>query len=156
MDIELTTFRLSPKNQVTLLKGVRALATAEADGYVWVKPDKQRGPDGTVHPLLVVMTEAEKERRDQALRDDPSLTPAQKQHLIMLFNGGMARLNLDGQRRVVLPASLVKYLGLTGEVYMFSTNTAVMMWNPEAWRRYVDASVGEGGQDGASPSLLMV
>ncbi len=140
MAVDHPTQRVSPKHQVTLLKGARALVEAEADGYVC----------GTVHrmmhqhsqerfPVVVLFSERELQRREEAIRSNQTLSPMAVEAQVARLNGNVQRMNLDAQRRIVLPAHFVRYLGLAQDVYMFSTNTSVMVWNPDDWRRWQEA-----------------
>lgn len=138
MPFPIQTQKLSPKNQVTLPKGARALeAVVPGDGYVCIKPDVMPGRnEGERSKVIVLMTEDEVNARDTAIRASAELSQAEKLRAILHFNGDIVRVAVDTQRRVVLPGHLVSWLSLEREIYMFSTNTAVIGWHPDEWRKW--------------------
>ena len=145
---DLPTLRLSPKNQVTLPRLARGLRGAESDGYLCATRHRLRRPeDGSVFQVVVLMTEGEVEARENAIRNSPDLDPAAKEARVARLNGHVVRLPIDGQRRVVLPKHLVEYLGLEREVYMVSTNTTVLVWQPDDWRRWSRADEEDEADD---------
>ena len=93
------------------------------------------------------MTEGEVEARENAIRANPDLDPVAKEARVARLNGHVVRLAIDGQRRVVLPKHLVEYLGLEREVYMVSTNTSVLVWQPDDWRRWSQADEEDEADD---------
>ena len=137
MAVDLPTQRLSPKHQVTLIKGARALIEAEADGYVCGTVHRMIQPQtGERFPVVVLLSERELQRREDAIRDNPGLSPIAIEAQVARLNGKVQRMNMDAQRRIVLPSHFVRYLRLAQDVFMFSTNTSVMVWNPDDWRRW--------------------
>ncbi len=156
MSFPLPTQRLSPKNQISLARSARALAGADADGHVCGGPQRLRQPhSGEVFNVLVLMTEGELVRREQGLRVRSDLGADQLAYLIAQLNGTIQRMNLDGQRRIVLPAHFVSFLRLERELYLFSTNSSVLVWHPQDYLRYagLDAEPGPGLE--TAPVLLI-
>jgi len=107
--------------------------------------------------VVIMLAEREREARERRLRENPDLTPEQAEAMILDMNGKMSRMKLDGQRRVVLPPHLVKYLNLDREVYMFANNDTVMLWNPQDWLRWSgDNEEDEDDDDELGPAIIMV
>lgn len=133
----LPTQRLSPKNQVTIPREARALLTAgDVDHLRGMKHAMGKAGNAEVHPILLLMTEKELQRREQKILDDAALTPEQRLHLVTALNGEMAMMAIDAQHRVVLPAHLVGYLGLERDVFFVCTNSTIQVWNPEHYLRW--------------------
>jgi DNA-binding transcriptional regulator/RsmH inhibitor MraZ len=157
VDVAIPTQRLSPKNQVTLPKGARAIAQVETEGYVCGRPDRMTLPlTGEQFPVVVLMEEAELQRREDALRTNPQLDPAAQAYYIANLNGAVRRMAVDAQRRIVLPAHFVDYLKLEREVYMFSTNVTVLAWHPDDWQRWITAQEDLATGPAAPPPFLSV
>lgn len=157
MQVPLPTQRLSPKHQVTLPKGARALATLGAEDPVCGRPDFMTLPSsGERFPVLTLMSEEELERREASIRDNPQLDPAMQAAWIANLNGAVRRMAVDAQRRIVLPAHFVDFLKLDREVYMFSTNVTVLAWHPDDWQRWTDAQDAQAPGPAAAPPFLSV
>lgn len=155
----LPTQRLSPKHQVTLPRGARALTGADVEGYVCGTLHRMRKPEtGESFRVVVLMTERELQRREEAIRQNQELDPARAEALIADLNGNVQRMAIDAQRRVVLPGHFVRYLRLERELYMFSTNTTVLVWNPQDWLRWSggDDEDEEGEAEPGPAPFLMV
>ena len=154
MQVELPTQKLSPKNQVTLPKGARALIAAESDGHVCgLLHRMQQGRSGVWYPTLVLLVESELQRREDAIRAAAGADPLAAEAAIARLNGTVQRMAIDAQRRVVLPKHFVAHLKLGHEVYMFSTNSTVLAWNPTDWLAW---SAAEEEQAPSGPPLLMI
>ncbi len=137
MPEELPIQRLSPKNQVTLLRGARGLPQVEELPYICGLPHKMLAENGTAYPVIVLMTEQELEVREERIRADAELSNRRKERLIAQLNGNVRQLSVDGQRRVVLPPHFVRYVGVEDRrVFMYSSNTSVLIWKPEDWSAY--------------------
>jgi len=149
---QLPVQRLSPKHQVTLLKGARGLAGADEQGQVCVLPHRMANDAGESFPVLVMLTEAELRERERRIREDDGLQPFEKERLIARLNGHVRVLTIDAQRRVVLPPHFVDYLEVEREVFMFSNNDSVLVWNPADWLAYAGT---EGPEDSPSPLLMI-
>lgn len=148
MFANLPTQRLSPKHQMVLPRGLRGLPGVEEAGVVWARPRRLALPDGSGRvPVIELMVEAEIQRREQAIRDDPALDAGEKMHRVTRLNGHARQLSLDGQRRVVLPSHFVELLRLERAVYLFTQNNSVLVWNPEDWLAY--AASGDDDEDDA-------
>lgn len=153
MSNNLPTQRLSPKNQMTLPRGVRSLAGAEDQGFVCALPHAMSLPDGSGRvPVVVLMTEGELASRERAIRENPELDGRTKERQIALLNGHVRQLAIDNSRRVVLPPHFVERLKLEREVYLFGSNDSVLVWNPADWIRYSDPVDADDADDG----LLMI
>jgi DNA-binding transcriptional regulator/RsmH inhibitor MraZ len=138
---------LSPKNQVTIPREARALLQAGKVGHLRGMKHAIQKAGGTIgageiFPLLLLLTEQELQRREQKIIDAPNLTPEQRLHLVTNLNGEMALMAIDTQHRVVLPAHLVKYLGLDRDVFFVCTNTTIQVWNPEHYLRWSSGDAG--------------
>ena len=146
----LPTQRLSPKNQVTLPREARAFLDVGDGGQVCAMPWRvsKDGEHETV-PILLLLTERELQRREQKIIDDPALSPAKRFELVTKLNGGVRRLAVDGQHRVVLPAHLVSHLGVDRDVFCVSTNTALQVWSPATYLRWT----GQDKPDHVDPQL---
>jgi DNA-binding transcriptional regulator/RsmH inhibitor MraZ len=157
VQVPLPTQRLSPKHQVTLPKGARALATLGGEDPVCGRPDFMVLPTtGERFPVLTLMSEEELERREASIRTNPQLDPAMQAAWIANLNGAVRRMAVDAQRRIVLPAHFVDFLKLDREVYMFSTNVTVLAWNPDDWQRWTDAQDEQASGPAAPPPFLSV
>jgi len=157
--IPLPTQKLSPKHQVTLPRGARALVNAESEGYVCGTLHRMQRPgESEQFRVVVLMAESELQRREQVIRDNPELDPMHAEMLIADLNGNVQRMAVDAQRRVVLPSHFVRYLELEREVYMFSTNTTVLVWRPQDWLRWSGQDATETGDrdEGGPQPFLMV
>jgi len=141
---------------VTLPKGARALTGAESEGYVCgTMHVLQREPAGEQFKVVVLMLEAELQSREQAIRENPEFTPQQQAALIADLNGNVQRMSLDAQRRVVLPSHFVGWLALERELYMFSTNTTVLVWHPHDWLRWSGHDEEQGPDVRPLPFLVL-
>ena len=49
---------------------------------------------------------------------------------------------IDAQRRIVLPAHFVAYLGLARDAFLNDTNTTVQLWNPAHFLRWSGREAG--------------
>lgn len=151
---DLPVQKLSPKNQVTLPKQhARALDGLDEGSVVCALPHFLQGADGKSFPVLVLMKESELERRENDLRSSADLTPIQKEQWITLLNGHVRRLNLDGQRRVVLPGPFVNHIRIQKDLFLYSNNLTVQIWNPEDYKTY---SASLYAQNALSGGLLMI
>lgn len=141
----LPTYRLSPKNQVTLPRDARSLAQVSEGGVVCGVPGRslQREP-GKLFPLITLMTVDEVTNRETAMRAAFADDQVRQFQLINQFNAGLKHMAVDGQRRIVLPPHFVEYLGVDRDLMFICTNTTVHVWNPEhylAWRGEGDDEV---------------
>ena len=119
-------------------KGARGLVGSEADGYVYGLARQMRAEDGSgTWPLIMLMSDERLRAIEAKINDDPELDPAQKQRRIMKLSGGAYRMSIDAQNRIVLPAHFVQHLRLERDVYCFSTNQEVMVWNPADYQAYL-------------------
>lgn len=132
----LPTSRISPKHQVTLPRSTRGLSGIEEGAEVCVLPHAMPLRDGSKLTTLVVLTEEELRKREDAIRARDDIPVATKERRIAMINGRVRQLSVDRQRRVVLPQHFVKMLQLERDVYMFVNNQSVMVWHPQDWLRY--------------------
>ncbi|TVR43448.1 MAG: hypothetical protein EA402_09745 [Planctomycetota bacterium] len=133
---QLQTHRLSPKNQLTLLRGDRGLHGVEKTNVVCALPHRMRMRDGSPLPVILLLTEDELRLREERIRAREDVDNLTKERRIALLNGHVRLLNVDGQRRIVLPPHFVRLLQLDREVFMFASNTGVTIWRPEDWQRF--------------------
>ena len=147
----LPTQRLSPKNQVTLPRDARAFLGVGDGGQVCGIQHKVRkgAAGGDTFALLLLLTDKELQRREQKILDDPALAPAKRFELVTKLNGGVRRMAVDGQHRVVLPPHFVAYLALERDVFFVCTNSTVQVWNPDHYLRWS----GQDRDDHFDPQL---
>lgn len=129
------TNRLSPKNQVTLPRDAAALAGVERVRALahWMPGKAERQQRS---PVVVLMTEAELRRRERLIIEAPNLSPADKLVHVQDLNAGAVQLNVDEQRRVVLPQHLIDYLGLQRDILFVAAGDKVFAWNPDEFQRW--------------------
>lgn len=141
------TNRLSPKNQVTLPRDAAALAGDPT--HVRALPYRMpgRGDGDATHPVVLLMTETDLRTRERRIADDPAIPAQQKMRLIVELNAHAVALAIDDQRRVVLPAHLVEYLGLERDVLFVATGDLIYAWNPDAFRRWIEPAPPAGSPD---------
>ena len=136
----LPTLRLSPKHQVTIPAEGRSLL-AEGDAvlcgrtHAMPRLSESIGPD-EVFPMVMLMSRAELRRREQAIRDDVSRSPLQRESLAMKLRATVEELSLDGQNRVVLPQEFIQHLQLDRDVFFVVMNDSIRVWNPEHYLRW--------------------
>ncbi len=142
----LPTQRLSPKHQVTLPRDLRGLASRDGSAPSHVRGVQHalpaNGADGAPAPVVLLMTEAELRRREDRILADPQLDGSTRLALITRLNGGAARMAVDAQQRIVLPAHLVAWLRLDRDVFLNDTNTVVQLWNPQEYLRWSGLAAG--------------
>mgnify|MGYP000940129378 CR=1 FL=1 len=131
----LQTYRLSPKNQVTLPRDARSLGQVAEGGVICGMPNRSLHNDpARQFPILTLMTTEVVAEREQELRakaqGDASLAFA----LVNRLNEGLKQMTVDGQRRIVLPPHFVEHLGVDRDVLFICTNTSVYVWNPDHYR----------------------
>jgi DNA-binding transcriptional regulator/RsmH inhibitor MraZ len=147
VDTPLHTSRLSPKNQATLPREARALAGGQLS-QLRALPTSVASPADPARrfPTVILMSEAELTRREQAIRADSRLNEAQRLHLVMQLNAGSALLAIDDQRRVVLPPRLVEHLRLTDrDIFFVPSNDVIFVWSPAEYLAY--ARPADSGPD---------
>ena len=142
----LPTNRLSPKNQVTLPRDADALAGA---GHVralahWMpgKADREQRS-----PVVLLMTEADLRKRERRIIDAPNLSAEDRMVYVQDLNSRAAKLAIDEQRRVVVPAHLVEYLKLDRDALFVTTGDVTYLWNPDEFQRWGGAATPAGAPD---------
>ena len=145
----LLTHRLSPKNQVTIpAEGRSLLAEGEAVfcGRTHAMPrlPESSGSD-EAYPVVLLMGRTELRRREQAIRQDPALSPLQREALAVKLRATVEEMNLDGQNRIVLPQTFVQHLGLDRDVFFVVMNDSIRVWNPEHFARWSGPPRVQGG-----------
>ncbi len=139
----LPTHRLSPKNQVTVPREARALLGKGEVAHLHGLPTAMPKAGSTeLFPYVLLVTEDELKRREQAIIDAVDLAPEAKLALVSKLNGGAARMALDGQHRIVLPKLLVNWLGIEDEVFFNLTNTTIQAWKPASFLRWSGLDAG--------------
>lgn len=48
-------------------------------------------------------------------------------------------VELDGQHRIILSKELMEYAKITGEVFILGAFDRIEVWNPEEYKKYLDA-----------------
>jgi hypothetical protein len=137
--------RLSPKNQVTLSRDMRALASADGatvEHLLGIQHGLAKSGGGEMFPIIILMTEPELRRREDRILADPALDGATRLALVTKLNGGAARMAIDGQNRIVLPPHFVAYLSLERDIFLNGTNTTVQIWNPQHYLRWSGRDAG--------------
>jgi DNA-binding transcriptional regulator/RsmH inhibitor MraZ len=137
------TQRLSGKHQLTVPRGSRGLEDGhgEAVTTVFGMLRRFRSVGGEQQwPALMLMTEQRLREIEQEIHAREGLHPAQRQRLIQRISGESRQMGLDGQHRVVLPKHVVDQLELGRDVYCYSTNQEVMVWNPDHYQAYMAGS----------------
>lgn len=76
---------------------------------------------------------------ESRLRELPATHKDARAFARLLF-AGAAECRPDAQGRVLLPATLRQYAGLTREGVVVGVSTRVEVWQPEAWAAYVGAA----------------
>jgi DNA-binding transcriptional regulator/RsmH inhibitor MraZ len=135
----LPTQRLSPKHQVTLPRGARGLQGAEEVGSLCAMPHRMKLPDGSgTVPVVILLTEQELQQRENDIRAREDLDAMNKERRIARLNGHVRQLAIDAHRRVVLPKHFVEHIAAEKDVFLFSNNASVLVWNPHDWLRYAE------------------
>jgi DNA-binding transcriptional regulator/RsmH inhibitor MraZ len=138
----LPTYRLSPKNQVTLPRDARSLAGVADGGVVCGLPNRAIHDDPTRRfPIVTLMTVEEVTERERLLRERCDQQGVSPFAYLNRLNEGLKQMPVDGQRRIVLPSHFVEYLGVDRDLLFICTNSTVYVWNPDnylAWRGEAD------------------
>jgi DNA-binding transcriptional regulator/RsmH inhibitor MraZ len=145
----LPTQRLSPKNQVTLPREARAFFGVGEEGQLCGMQHRIVHDQTKTYPILFLMTEKELQRKEQRILDDKSLSPQKQFEYITKLNGGVRRMAIDAQHRIVLPAHFVAHLGIDRDIFFVSTNSSVQVWNPAHYLRWS----GQDRDDYFDPNL---
>jgi DNA-binding transcriptional regulator/RsmH inhibitor MraZ len=141
VDLAALTQRLSPKNQATLPKRSSALVDVGQGDEICVSfAQSIAAADGATYPIMLLMTEIERARREAAILAVESLEPAVRARHVLQFNGGIRRVAVDAQRRVVLPGPYVEALALGREISVINQSASVQVWNPADWAAWQAAS----------------
>jgi hypothetical protein len=140
----LPTHRLSPKHQVTIPRDCRVLAGGGAVEHLRGLPQWLSQRDGgEAFPYVLLLTEPELQRREQAILAEPGLSGEARMRLITRLNGSAVAMALDGQHRVVLAPHLVQHLRLTDrDVFFVAANTFLQVWDPGVYRRWAGLDAG--------------
>ena len=96
--------------------------------------------DGSTYPIMLLMTEAERARREAAILAVAGVDAAVLARHVLKFNGGIRRVAVDAQRRVVLPGPYVEQLGLEREICVINQSSSVQVWNPADWAAWQAAA----------------
>ena len=138
----LPTQRLSPKHQVTIPSKARGLLGGDETVLYGRTHHMPKAGSDELFPMVLLMSAAEMARREQLIRQDPALTPVQKETLAIKLHAMVEDLHLDGQNRVVLPPRFVAHLGLDKDVFFVATNSAVHVWQPDTFVRWSGDDAG--------------
>ncbi len=133
----LTTFRLSPKNQVTIpAEGRSLLPEGEREFHAIAHGVPVREGAAETFPILVLLTAAELRRREERIRGDASLSAFERDRRAMQLRATARNLAMDDQNRVVLPEPFVSHLRLEREVFFVALNDSLRVWNPAHYRTW--------------------
>ena len=139
----ITTFRLSPKNQVTIpAEGRSLLPEGERTFHAIAHVVPQAEGSTQTYPIVVMLSPAEIRRREERIRADTNLTPFERDRRSMQLRATARQLTMDDQNRVVLPEPLVAHLGLDKDVFFIPLNDSLRVWNPEHYRRWSGLDAG--------------
>ncbi len=103
---------------------------------------------------LLVYPLPEWERLEKQVQDMPAMKPAVKRFQ-RLFLGYATDLELDGNGRVLLPASLREYAGLEKELVLVGQGKKLELWAEQQWLAERDAALAEATDDAELPEELM-
>ena len=81
-------------------------------------------------PCLYIYPMDEWEKLDAYIKSMPLATSRTIRKFVF---AGAAELDFDGQGRLLLPAHLREYAGLTDEVVVVGQSDYAAIWNPEKW-----------------------
>lgn len=129
------TNRLSPKNQVTLPRDADGLAGVDKVRALphWMPGKSDRAQRS---PVVLLMNEAELRKRERRIIDAPDLSADDKLVFVQDLVSRAAPLNVDEQRRVVVPQHLIDYLGVERDVLFVCSGDLVYLWNPDEFQRW--------------------
>jgi DNA-binding transcriptional regulator/RsmH inhibitor MraZ len=142
-----TIHRLSPKNQVTVPREARALASwaigapgAEAKiQHLRGRRHVVRRPEnGELFNIVLLMTDHELQKIELKITAKTDIGDDEKFAHVTRLNDAMKIMAIDAQNRVVLPGEHVAHLGLgdSRDVKFVCTNTMIQVWNPDDYQRY--------------------
>jgi len=97
-----------------------------------------RGMDG----CLYVWPFAEWRDRFQARVNDLDPLEPDSRKLQRHFFSGAAEADLDKQGRIMIPAALLRYAGLSRDVVVAGVSDHLEIWDREAWRRELNEVEG--------------
>jgi len=114
----------------------------DAKGRIIV-PAKFRDPLGGqcvvtrgLDQCLFLYPPAEWATMEEKLKTLP-LTQRDARAFVRFFFSGATDVELDKQGRIMIPAALRDYAGLTKDVVVIGVSTRVELWSKENWERYV-------------------
>lgn len=79
---------------------------------------------------------AEWERLEEKLKQLP-LTKGDARAFVRFFFSGATDVELDKQGRIMIPANLREYAGLTKDVVAIGVSTRVELWSKDIWEKYM-------------------
>jgi len=88
---------------------------------------------------LFLFSAGEWQNIENKLRRLP-LARADARAFARLFFSGAAEVEVDKQGRILLPAHLREYAGLSKEVVILGVSSRVEIWDREEWTRYSNAA----------------
>jgi len=112
--------------------------TIDQKGRVTIPPKFREAFKGGIVLLrgydkcITVCTVAEWEKRAEQLSQLP-MTQSKSRRLNRATFSSSFSLDLDGQGRVVLPATLREYAGASSEVVLAGVRDCLEIWSKEAW-----------------------
>lgn len=83
-------------------------------------------------PCLLVLTPEELEKIEAKVRED-SLTNKSVRAFSRAFFSGMVDVEFDSQGRILIPANLREYAGITGDAVVAGTGFYLEIWDRGLW-----------------------
>jgi MraZ protein len=97
-----------------------------------------RGVDACLYVYPMEVWEQKARELDAAIVD-----PRQRRLVERRFFGMAFEVELDAQGRIVIPAKLRQYAGLSGEAMVIGTRDRFEVWSTDRWEAYVDEMAAE-------------
>lgn len=104
---------------------------------------------------LCIYPAAKWETLAQAANDLQDLRPEARTRARALFSGAVA-CDFDKQGRVVIPAFLREYAGITGDVTVAGVGSRVEIWSREAWNAQTQSFGGLESEPVIPPEILSI
>ena len=103
---------------------------------------------------LAIYPLPEWEKIEREIQDLPALKPAVKRFQRLVL-GYATDLELDGNGRVLLPASLREYAGLEKKLVLVGQGKKLELWAEESWLAERDQALEDSGPEAELPEELM-
>ena len=103
---------------------------------------------------LAIYPLPEWEKIEREIQDLPALKPAVKRFQRLVL-GYATDLELDGNGRLLLPASLREYAGLGKKLVLVGQGKKLELWAEESWLAERDQALEDSGPEAELPEELM-